>query len=180
MEILQQDLVDIIYNADKEKLEEKGLYVCPYSKLFKGLKIGNYGTCDLLDVRPDPTFKNPLLEITVYELKRKEVNIAAFLHAVKCVKGIKRYLELRQTTLNYTFNIVLIGSKINISDSFKYLADIIESDYEHGHINSVSFHTYEFDFDEIIFKNHSNYHIIDEGFVFPRRFKNRILYDGRL
>ena len=98
MDFFEKDLEEIIFNADKEKLRKKGLDV--YGKLYRQLRIGNYGVADLVEVRKsykeDDYAKNkyiPILIITIYELKKDIVGISAFFQSINYLKGIMSYMS---------------------------------------------------------------------------------------
>ena len=166
MTFLEKDLEQIIYDADKELLAEKGL--CINGKLFRQLRIGNYGIADLV------THKRPYFhsyfnglckgEITVYELKQNKIGISTFLQALGYLKGIKHYLKNRNLEYNYNYRIVLIGNEIDLNSTFIYLNDFVNWDDNENLINSISeFHLelykYSYEFNGINFKliNGSDY-----------------------
>ena len=172
MKFLEKDLEQIIYEADKDVLEKRGLYI--NGKMFKQLRIGNYGIADLVTVVRDynyiyndsgKDFIRPYLIINVYELKKDKIGISAFLQAVRYVKGIKRYLSKRNF-YNYDFHITLIGSDLDTSGSFCFLSDLINSYSEcpQTSITGIRFKTYSFELEGLKFKNESSYSLIEEGF----------------
>jgi hypothetical protein len=165
MDFLEKDLEEIIYNADRELLQEKGLYINGILK--RQLRIGNYGIADLVEF--EKVYNEgvsgfiPKLKITIYELKKDSIGISAFLQAVGYMKGLQSYFSKRKINYDINFYIVLIGKDIDKKSSFSYLTDFICSDYD-GCLNSLSCKTYKYEIDGIIFKDESEYKLIDEGF----------------
>lgn len=147
MEFLEKDLEQIIWETDKEALLDKGLYV--NGKLFRQLKIGRYGIADLVSFER----KNFCIHFTVYELKKDNIGIAAFMQAYSYVKGLVEYLEMRGFLS--TFEVVLIGKKLDMSGSFCYLTDLIPQ---------LSFYTYHIDINGLQFTQKSDYRLT-KGFT---------------
>lgn len=154
MKFLEKDLEQIIFETSERDLDERGIYVP--GKRLRQLNIGNYGVADMV------TFQrhhyNKELVITVYELKKDTVGIDAFLQAMRYCKGISHYLEHRDFKLfgyRVTYNIVLIGSGLEMGSSFIYLQDFYKN---------LEVFTYKYDFDGISFNQEENYHLIKSGF----------------
>jgi len=171
MKFLEKDLEQIIYDADKELLAEKGLYI--NGKLKRQLRIGNYGIADLVEFRRPyyhPYFNNMIKgEIIVYELKQDKIGISAFLQALGYIKGIKTYLEEKGISDKYHYSIKLIGKEIDNNSTFVYLTDFLDLDTCETHIDlesklSLCNYLYSYDFDGIKFKTVSGYNLINKGF----------------
>lgn len=165
MKFLENDLEEIIYTTSKNKLIEKGLPV--YGKLFRQLRIGNYGIADLVEIERISEIHNnnvwQKLIITIYELKKDKIGISAFLQAVGYLKGIKRYIEVKYPLIcDLEFKIVLIGSKVDTSSTFTYLTDLLPtiSDGE----DFLANYTYSIDIDGLEFNRIWGYKLNDEGF----------------
>lgn len=164
MKFLEQDLEQIIWEADKEQLEERGLYLP--GKLLRQFKIGNYGIADLINIEKQYDGpNNPYLNIQIIELKQDKVGISAFLQAIRYAKGIQRYLELRNFT-DYRLSIILIGSGIDKGGSVCFLPDLIGcyTEYKTNYITTLKYYTYEYKFDGVYFNEESGYKLNDEGF----------------
>jgi hypothetical protein len=180
MNFLEKDLEQIIYEADKELLAEKGLRV--NGKLLRQVRIGNYGIADLVSIeRP---YYHTYFEfhckgtITIYELKKENISVSAFLQAVGYVKGIMRWMEQHPknieiiSTSNYDINIVLIGKNIDKKSEFLYLADLLNTDNLGDNSLLDSFNlslemfTYDYDFNGINFTKIENYKLMNEGFIY--------------
>jgi hypothetical protein len=180
MNFLEKDLEQIIYEADKELLAEKGLRV--NGKLLRQVRIGNYGIADLVSIeRPyyHTYFKNHCKgTITIYELKKENISVSAFLQAVGYVKGIMRWMEQHPknieiiSTSNYDINIVLIGKSIDKKSEFLYLADLLNTDNLGDNSLLDSFNLslemfiYDYDFNGINFTKIENYKLMNEGFKY--------------
>jgi len=163
MKFLEKDLENIIWENPIDVVY-KGL--CCYDGFYKfrQLKIGNYGIADIV------TIERPLyntskrkhvgrIEITVYEIKKNELNESAFFQALRYVKGIQRYLEAKHnmSASRYNIKIVLIGDSLS-NDSVSYLPEFINQ-----HKENISLYTYSYGIDGIDFNIEEDYYLIDEG-----------------
>lgn len=172
MNFLEKDLEEIIYTADAEDLQERGLFLYKGVKKFRQLRIGKYGIADLVTFQRhyEEYFKNGDVEyssipvITVYELKKDNINVSTFLQAVGYVKGIKQYLEKRRVKREYIINIVLIGRNIDKTSSFSYLSDLIPQSDSINEINFLECYTYNYKINGLNFKKECGYKLIEEGF----------------
>jgi len=168
MNFLERDLEEIIENADREALSERGLYV--HGKMYRQLRIGNYGVADLVTfnrVVKDPVYPSDIITpacITVYELKKDKVGISAFLQAVGYLKGIKRYLDFRGFDYeDIQFRIVLIGSSIDTESTFSYLSDLLPiNEYFYSFL---SVYKYSIELEGLTFEEQSSYKLTKEGFT---------------
>ncbi len=164
MEFLEKDLETIIFNANKDELEERGLFI--NGNLKRQLRIGNYGIADLVTFTK-PLYVHPVryhepMCITVYELKKDKICISAFLQALNYVKGIKSYIN-KHKGCDYEINyrIILIGKTIDMGSSFIYIPDIMcANDYS----IAVEFKTYEYKHNGIWFNDINGYKLTNEGF----------------
>jgi len=90
MKFLEKDLEQIIYEADNDSLNEKGLLVT--GKCYRQLRIGNYGVADLVYVDMPKYCKSARMhmngKITIVELKKDKVSVSSFFQALNYVKGI--------------------------------------------------------------------------------------------
>jgi hypothetical protein len=171
MEFLEKDLEQIIYEASSDELQERGLYLG--GKLYRQLRIGNYGIADLVEFRRPRVhdyFKHHKIKglINVIELKKEKVGISAFLQALGYLKGIKRYLEKRDMHFNYNYSITLIGSEVDSNSTFIYLPDMFymdtEKDIDHFPDFELSLYKYKYKLDGIHFEIVEGYKLINEGF----------------
>jgi hypothetical protein len=173
MQFLEKDLEQIIYEADKDALRRKGLYIS--GKLLRQLRIGNYGIADLVEFNR-PFFHegyNNMVKgvVRVYELKQNNISVSAFLQAIGYVKGIKTYLEKRGYENYFNFEIVLIGKDIDKKSEFIFLTDIISANIDDdklfgslGGKFALSFYTYSYDLNGISFNHELGYDLTNKGF----------------
>lgn len=169
MEFLEKDLETIIWESNNEKLLDRGLYGVYGCKLYRQLKIGNYGVADLVSIGRSNIYEDeePHLIITVFELKKDKVGISAFLQAIRYCKGIKRYLEKRNFN-NFKLNISLVGKDVDMSGDFIYITDLIGNVGSNsecfGVIDKIDFYTYKYELDGLYFESKNEYSLIEEGF----------------
>ena len=158
MEFLEKDLEQVIYEADRDLLFEKGLGIS--GKLYRQKNLGGYGIADLISVKRCAHPYGSYLRVTIYELKQQKIGIAAFLQAIGYAKAIQHYFNKRGF-LQYSLNIALIGKELDMTGTFCFLPDVLcnVSDYERfGTIDSVSFYTYKYELNGISFTDHSGYY----------------------
>ena len=148
MDFLEKNLEDIIFETENKLLRERGLFIS--GKKLRQITIGNYGRSDIITV----SRYYGELEITIFELKSKELTWAAYHQAIRYAKGVERYL-LKRNFPNFTMNIVLIGSSIEKNSDFVYITDL------NPRVNIV---TYKYGFDGIQFDYHRDYKLTNEGF----------------
>jgi len=166
MNFLEKDLEQIIYDAEKELLADKGLII--EGQLKRQFKIGNYGIADLIE------FKKPYYclyfkkcvkgEITIYELKKEKIGISAFLQSLKYAKGIQTYLQKHKRNIDFTINIILCGKNVDTSGEFIFIPSLISSFETFGYINNINFYTYDYLIDGINFVDHTEYNLKNKGF----------------
>lgn len=163
MKFLEKDLEDIIWEADNEKLCERGLLIG--GKKLRQLRIGNYGIADLITIEKynDYIDNEPFLHITVFELKKEKAGISAFLQAIRYCKGISTYLEKNKPYLNYKLNIVICAKEIDTNSDYIFITDLIESE-SYGMLSSVSNYSFDYNIDGITFKKESGYDLTNKGF----------------
>lgn len=165
MHFLEKDLETIIWESDNMKLQQKNLPI--EGKKTRQLRIGNYGTADIVTFKrsyKESVFVEPYLTITIFEFKKEQIGIAAFLQSLKYAKGIKDYLELKKPKLQFILEIVLCAKKIDTSGEFIYIPDLVSSKESFGCVNSISFYTFEYLIDGINFIEHSGYELTNKGF----------------
>jgi hypothetical protein len=159
MEFLEKNLEDIIFETSSDDLGNRGLYVS--GKRFRQLRIGNYGIADMVTIDkdylnyPDSTYS--VINITVFEFKKKLINTDTLAQASRYIKGIKRYFYKHEKFINkeINFKIILVGKTISKGDDFTFLSDFIEH---------LEVYTYEYNFDGIKFTEHSGWFLTEEGF----------------
>jgi hypothetical protein len=158
MIISEKELEDMIFNADKEELYKRGLYLP--KTLRRQVRIGNYGIADIVG------FERGFFDfgcvyqpcIYIYELKKEEINIYTFLQAVRYAKGIISYFRHKRYSAPKIY-ITLIGGNIDMASDFLYLPDLLDGDSI-----ALELYTYSLSFNGIYFKRYSGYGLRDEGF----------------
>lgn len=165
MDFYESDLEDIIWYCLKttegaNKLTERGLDAERPTKLFRQLKIGNYGIADIVTVEKRiELYKGKFfsrLYITVYELKRNSIDLNALVQIFRYIKGIDSYLKKRGWNhSDYEINGILIGKSVN-NDDWLYMIE---------HIKNVYIYTYKYTLDGIDFSwDDCRYSLTDSGF----------------
>jgi hypothetical protein len=173
MRFLEKDLEQIIYESGRDSLSKKGLHI--NGKLFRQLKIGNYGIADLVEFQrpfydgPNKMYFNHGM-ITIYELKKEQIGISAFLQAMGYLKGIDSYLTKKDFRDKYILNVVIIGREIDMSGSFcfiPYLLSIKNYNFqcdENFDDGEILFYTYNVTIDGIKFESKNGFNLKNQGF----------------
>ena len=157
MRFLEKDLEDIIWESDRDILNERGL--CIRGHIKRQLRIGNYGIADLVTFSREYYGRNQSsMEINIYEIKRGVVGTSAFLQSVRYARGIRSYLNQRGFK-DFNIGITLIGDSVESDGEFTYIEDFLRN-------YSVDFYvyTYEYKIDGIKFKREGGYRLSNEGF----------------
>lgn len=150
MEFLEKDLEQIIFETDNELLRNVGFDIHGYK--IRQLRIGNYGIADLVTWYR----YGEVISITIYELKKGHINIDALYQALRYRKGIERYFKHRGSKFMVDISIILVGSKVDTSSSFIYLAD---------YVFQLSMYTYQYKLNGLSFKSNYGYSLLEEGFT---------------
>jgi hypothetical protein len=170
MNFLEKDLEQIIYEAPKEQLRERGLPIV--GTTLRQVRIGNYGVADLITIqKPDFIpyesgfhFHDSHCLVTIYELKQDKIGISTFLQAIRYAKGISSWYYQSKfclTDIHLKFKIVLIGKSIDVNSDFVYLTDLLE---DRDGNNLLEYYTYEYKFDGMYFTKRDGFKLIQEGF----------------
>jgi len=174
MNFLEKDLEEIIYTSGRDALDKRGLTI--NGKLLRQVKIGNYGIADLIEFTrpcydgPDRVWFIPG-RITIYELKKEQIGIAAFLQSLSYAKGILQYLRHKKKHSQYVIDIVLIGKEVDDKGSFCFLENtlLVKNDYYDKITNleekgTIEFYKYQYGIDGLYFQNMSGYDLTNKGF----------------
>lgn len=171
MKFLEKDLEEIIFNSDREKLYEKGIY--DFGKFYRQLRIGNYGIADIVSIQR-PYYHTSLKKkhkglITIYELKKDKVSVSSFFQAVGYLKGIKTYLEKRDKENLFNYKIVLIGKEIDLNSTVCYLPSLFnvetsETSISKDSVTNVEIYKYKFNIDGLFFEECFDYDLKNKGF----------------
>lgn len=176
MNFLEKDLEDIIYEnleSNPLSLQERGLDTINETGvrwIKRQLHIGNYGITDIVTFTSgkNPINGNIQYFINVFELKKDIIDSKTFLQAAKYSSGIEDYLDeyrnLSDSDFPIYFNIILIGSKINLDDII-YAARWMNLNFD-DFAGGLYLYTYEYRLDGMYFKSITphEYHLIDKGF----------------
>ena len=172
MKFLEKDLEQIIFEASLKDLRMSGLLIYGVKK--RQLKIGKYGIADLVYIER-PRYHSGMKDmakgtINIIELKQNKISVSAFLQAVRYARGIQRFLSIRKPNLSYCFdfNIILIGSEIDLQSSICYLPELfvsesIERNLYDAQRTSVELYTYSYEFTGLKFIQHNQYKLKHEG-----------------
>lgn len=153
MKILEKDLKKIIWESENKELRERGFPIAWGAKRLQDLKIGNYGTADM--IFSDRVDGN--LNISILVFKEGKIGISAFLEAIRLQKGINQFLNRRKGLQQKQVQIylLLIGSEIDTSGSFCYLPDIYYN---------IGVYLYSLDINGLSFNRSNGHKLNNEGF----------------
>ena len=158
---LEKNLEDIIFEADADSLYKRGLYI--YGELYRQFNLGKYGIADLVLYEKKEYKDNSNLShradylVTVFELKKKLIDINAFMQAIRYVSGLIFYNNEHYKNKTFQYKIVLIGSEMDIKPEFLYLPELIISDFDDegfgiNKIIDINYLKYSYDIDGIKFE----------------------------
>jgi hypothetical protein len=169
MKFLENDLEEIIYTSGRDVLEERGLPI--YGKLKRQLKIGNYGIADLVEYSRPFHYETPQGRayhqgrIRIYELKKEQIGISAFLQSLNYLKGVSDYLNFRGLRQNYIIDVVLIGKNIDKTGSFCFIPELLSIHSSTEELGDICFFTYKYEIDGLRFTDESGgYYLNNRGF----------------
>lgn len=139
MDFLEKDLEDIIWDSsqikeERELLAIRGLDIS--GKLYRQVKLGEYGILDLMSI----AIYNSCIEVTIYELKKDEINFLTMMQASRYGTAIREYIGIEYYNLNRPVNIkfVLIGKSVDLKSDFIFL-------YNHSDNFTIKLYTYALD-----------------------------------
>lgn len=139
---LEKDLEDLIFTASDEELESRGFDI--NGTRLRQVNLGSYGICDILTY--SVCKKSKEIDITIYELKKNNLDYQTLMQAVRYSKGVKHFFQSRKSLFKVNIKIVLVGAK---ADALVYfLPDVFEC---------VSVILYDFNITGVLFKNISGY-----------------------
>lgn len=147
MDFLEKDLEDIIWEAQstregRKKLKSRGLDI--RGKVFRQFNLGEYGIPDLVSVY----YSDRRAIITIYELKKDQINTNTLLQASRYYNAINR---LASNMLDdWRIKVCLIGRNVELNGNFTFLADMIPC---------VSMYTYEINIDGLFFTMQYGYYL---------------------
>lgn len=163
MNFLEKDLERILeeqLNNDPEVLYDLGLEHIDYDlkmKVFRQLRIGNYGVADLVTVQ---RFSDELF-IDVYELKKDKIDFNALCQVHAYSKGVQSYL-LKRGFNKFRIRKILVGRDFDTHGKFVFVFD------DNQRLNFLDTHIFKYHYGikgilfEEVFPN--RFTLIDEGF----------------
>lgn len=154
MNVLEKEFEEIFFNAlsTPKLLIERGFYGFE-KKYYRQPSLGKYGIPDIVGVSVHRVFDGRVLNITVYELKKEQINVSTLLQAARYIRGIQVLFEdLMGDLFSYTnYKIVCIGKSIETSSDFIYMADFC---------SNLSLYTYKIDLIKgLTLESHDGYFI---------------------
>lgn len=154
MDFLEKDLEDILIGSDQENIQVRGLKFFEYHFIQRQFILGNYGKVDIMTLYFIPN--RPFI-ITIYELKNKIINSAAWWQLVRYIRGVKHFLE--ELGLNESrcgVQGVLIGRSVELNGEIGYIP-FLES--------NISIYTYEYKLNGLFFQRYIGAHLISPGTI---------------
>lgn len=139
MDFLERDLEDILFNSDRNKIQERGLRCFYYDSIFRQVNIDSYGIIDLVTIK----ISKGLILIHCYELKNKKINAATFWQTIRYIKAIKHVVS-NYNLKNHLVVVlgVMIGREVDQEGEFCFLptinSDISMFTYSYG-VDGISF-----------------------------------------
>lgn len=158
MNFLEKDLEDIIFETPNETLQNRELVIS--GRKLRQVRIGNYGMADLITYERQEKWDAsgqrdlPYLDVTVFELKKDNINDNTFWQGIRYLRGIDRYLKYRSVS-NYQLNLTLIGKDICPNSTFVYMPCFFDGAFQ--------IYTYDFRIDGLYFDLEDGYKLIHEG-----------------
>lgn len=159
MNFLEKDLETIIYEAtqnpdSRKELEARGFPVDGHFQ--RQFNLGDYGVADLVEFymynNPDNYAYRRQAYITIWELKKDDINMESFNQALSYLRGIQIVCEklFHNVDIEIKYKIALLGKNIDTRGSFCYLPDFCED---------VSLWTYSYGLNGLQIHNRSGYKI---------------------
>jgi hypothetical protein len=170
IEFLEKDLEDLIFNSERDELEKRGFPLI--GKLKRQVKIGNYGICDLIEIRRPEYSKSAEIHkkglIIIHELKKDSISVSAFLQAVRYTIGVKSYLDQRGSLYHFNLGISIIGTSYSSSSEIFYFPELFKfytQDFsDERNIVFTQFILAELKLSGVNFKEIHHTGLVDEGF----------------
>ncbi len=161
---LEKNLEDIIFEADKDELSDRGLDI--YGKIYRQFDLGKYGIADLVEfykyIEEEKTCDESTdYLVTVYELKRGEIDFSTFAQALRYVNGLIIKNKNEYPKIKCQYKIVLIGSKLTNKDEFKSFPELISPTFtmreDPDKVIGIELYEYSYGINGINFKKNDYY-----------------------
>jgi len=122
MDFLEKDLEDILFDNNPEDICMRGLRCFKYDYMQRQVDLKQYGIADLITLEKNGKH----LHFTVYELKNKVLNPAAFWQTIRYIRGIQHALS-KCNFKNRTISVygVMIGRSIDLNTDLCFLPSIV-------------------------------------------------------
>jgi hypothetical protein len=165
MRFTEKDLEDLIVQTPRQDLIKAGYWPARNGRCFRQVRIGKYGIADLIYIHrryipktEECDFSRHELTVSIVELKKGEITSDAFFQALGYLRGLSNYLEKKYPSKTINYNILLVGSDMNLTKRFKYLFSTF---YES---TSVLGMIYRINKNGIRFYDIGEHSLINEGF----------------
>lgn len=161
MNFLEKDLEEIIYESmttrkGRTELHNRGL--CVSGMPFRQVKLGEYGRLDLVTLHMEKckTTDKYLCNITVYELKKKQIDANALMQGCRYLTGLRHLFNYSERII-FDFSLCLIGRSVCQGD-FLYLCNHLPE--------NIEIYTYNYRIDGISFScvNNGNWALTQPSF----------------
>lgn len=161
MNILEKEIEELLFEAlteDPEIVSKRGL---KHNYEFEHLRqqdLGNYGRPDVIGYSIHPRDKGErIITVSVFELKKEQININTLLQASRYCTGIQEYISKHNlVNTRVVTNIFLIGKSIDDSTDFVFLLN---------QMSNVRAYTFKLDiYEGLKFNRENGYFINKNGF----------------
>jgi hypothetical protein len=140
MKFLEKNLEDIIFETDNSRLNERGFVI--FGRKYRQVRLGDAGVCDIITIVYSKKTKKH--HITIYELKKDNVNIDTYFQALRYANELENLILKRGLNIdNIKIQIMLCGQQVY---GDKNLINILNFYRDH-----VACFSYYYDFDGLQF-----------------------------
>jgi hypothetical protein len=146
MYLLEEELEQIVYRTPKEELRKRGL-----------------GIPGRLDIIAIDKIADGHYYITIYELKRGEINQESFWQLIGYIRGVQRWFSHNRPDAHCEIYFALIGASVCTKSKVTFLPYIFEN---------LTIYTYNFDYSGIHFK------MLPPHFNTEESFKSKKINNG--
>jgi hypothetical protein len=166
MDFLEKDLEDILYDNNSDNICMRGLSCFKYDYIERQVDLKQYGIADLITLKKNGKH----LHFTVYELKNKVLNPAAFWQTIRYIRGVQDTLS----NCNFKNRIisvsgVMIGRSIDLNTDLCFLPSID---------SVIDMYTYQYNLYGMTFKRvNNNYTKTNFDGIRLSQFETRSAFD---
>jgi hypothetical protein len=171
MNVLEKEIEDVLFQSlpNRAVLKERG-FIHFENKYYRQMYLGSYGQADIVGASIHKGDKERQIDITIYELKKDEINMATLMQAMRYVRGIQTYFEkiFSEYIPIQKYKIVCIGKTIDMTTEFIFSPNIFDN---------VFLYTYGIDLIKgITFTPIKNYKVLDPDPLYLPKFISRESY----